>query len=137
MLRASTLWCFGIVAVCCLSAASMAQAHDGNCRNPDCPECRPMYTGQPDLFYNYYSQNECGQVGAQLYVAPQPVPPFVGHTYITYQPLMPHEMLYPHTHSYYRYYDGGRGMTRTMTKYYNPPVRTAVSGVLHHFRLPR
>jgi hypothetical protein len=65
-----------------------------------------------DLFYNYYAQ-PCGDgVGAQLYVSPQPVPPFVGHTYITYQPLMPHEFLYKHHRTYFRYHPGS-GVTKT------------------------
>lgn len=56
-----------------------------------------------DLFYNYYVPGEnCGPP-AQLYISPRPTPPLVGHTYITYQPLMPHEMLYPHKRTYYRY----------------------------------
>jgi hypothetical protein len=91
----------------------------------------------PDLFHNYWVPPNCGALGARLYVAPQPVPPVVGHTYITYQPLMPHEMLYPHHHTYYRYYDGGRGMTRAKVVYYRPPVRSAVGHVITHFRIPR
>jgi hypothetical protein len=59
----------------------------------------------PDLFYNYYvAPVPCGgygAMGAQLYVSPRPVPPWVGHTYITYQPLLPQEFLYPHSRCYY------------------------------------
>lgn len=71
-------------------------------------------TTNPDLFYNYYvGPSECaGGVVAQLYVAPRPTPPLVGHTYITYQPLMPHEFLYKHHRTYYRHHPGS-GMTRT------------------------
>ena len=75
--------------------------------------CRAQYYGQPELFYNYYVPGTCGGVPANMYVAPQPVPAWVGHTYYTYQPFMPHELLYQHHRTYYRYYDGGRGMTRT------------------------
>ena len=58
----------------------------------------------PDLFANYY----VGPPGlpAQLYVSPQPVPPLVGHTWITYQPLAPHEMLYWHKRTYLRHHPG-------------------------------
>ena len=56
-----------------------------------------------DLFYNYYVPGVNGGPPAQLYISPRPTPPLVGHTYITYQPLMPHEMLYPHKRTYYRY----------------------------------
>ena len=57
------------------------------------------------------------QLAAQLYVAPMPVPAHVGHTYFTYQPLMPHEFLYKHKRSYHRYYNEGRGFTRTSVRW--------------------
>lgn len=60
---------------------------------------------QPDLFYNYY----VGPPGvpAQMYLCPRPTPPLVGHTWITYQPLMPHEFMYKHSRKYYQYYRDG------------------------------
>ena len=68
----------------------------------------------PDLFYNYYAPpGPCGGVGAQLYLAPRPTPPLVGHTYFTYQPLMPHEFLYQHHRTYMRRNPAG-GWTRTI-----------------------
>ncbi len=67
----------------------------------------------PDVFHNYYVPPAgCGTTGAQLYLCPRPVPPVVGHTYITYQPLMPHEFLYPHHRTYVRRHPGG-GCTTT------------------------
>ena len=67
----------------------------------------------PDLFYNYYvAPGAYGYVGAQLYVAPVPTPPLVGHTYITYQPLLPHEFLYHHHRTYLRKNPRG-GWTKT------------------------
>ncbi len=58
----------------------------------------------PDLFYNYYVApvgcNAAGAMGAQLYVSPRPVPPLVGWTYITYQPLLPQEFMYAHKRTY-------------------------------------
>lgn len=72
--------------------------------------------GQPDLFRQYYSNN-VGGATAELYLAPIPVPPHVGHTYYTYEPLYPHEMLYRHVRNYHRYYDDGRGMTRTHVRW--------------------
>jgi hypothetical protein len=64
---------------------------------------RPAYvTSQYDLFYNYYVNGGAGQP-AQLYVSPRPVPPFVGHTYTTYQPLLPQEFLYKHRRTYRRH----------------------------------
>lgn len=53
-----------------------------------------------------------------MYMAPGPVPAHVGHTYYTYQPFMPHEMLYKHKRTYHRYYDEGRGLTRTHIRYW-------------------
>ena len=81
-------------------------------------ECRGHDHGHPDLFYNFYVPPSCGGVGAQMYLAPQPVPPHVGYTYYTYQPLMPHEMLYRHQRTYHRYYNEGRGMTRTSVRWW-------------------
>ncbi len=85
--------------------------------------CGPY--SRPDLFYNYYVPpvgcTTCGSqgaVGAELYVSPRPTPPLVGHTYITYQPLMPHEFLYYHHRSYYRDNGPYAGVTRTYVWWY-------------------
>jgi hypothetical protein len=40
----------------------------------------------------------------------------VGHTYTTYQPLMPHEYLYRHTRSHYAYVPGA-GWSRAKIRY--------------------
>jgi hypothetical protein len=68
-----------------------------------------------DLFYNYYAPpvGACS-VGAEMYPCPRPVPPWVGSTYITYQPLMPHEFLYQHHRVYH---------TEHLSA---PPTRTSV-----------
>ena len=55
-------------------------------------------------------------VGAQLYPCPRPVPPLVGHTYITYQALMPEEFLYPHYRVYRTPHDDGT-ITRTKVRW--------------------
>ena len=99
--------------------------------------CRPYAYGTPDLFYNFYVPPNCGGMGAELYIAPYPVPPLVGHTYYTYQPFMPHHYLYHHKRSYHRYYDEGRGMTRAHVKWTHPPVKTTASAIYQHFRIPR
>lgn len=78
--------------------------------------------GQPDLFYNYYVPGGPGGVPTAMYLAPRPVPPLVGHTYFTYQPLLPHEYLYQHQRKYYRYYDCGTGLTRTRVRYMRTPI---------------
>jgi hypothetical protein len=99
--------------------------------------CRPQTWGSPELFYNYYVPGTCGGNPAQLYLAPRPVPPYVGHTYVTYQPFMPHELLYQHHRRYYRYYNGGRGLTRTCIHWYRPPVRSGLVAAYNHFRIAR
>ena len=99
-----------------LLSASKAQAFH-RCHCTDCTDCRNAETGRPDLFRNYYVDPNCGGVGAQMYLAPHPVPPLVGRTYFTYQPLMPHEFLYQHKRSYHRYYNEGRGFTRTHVRW--------------------
>ena len=83
-----------------------------------CTTCREREYGQPNLFSNYYAAPNCGGVGAQMYLAPGPVPPHVGRTFFTYQPFMPHEMLYKHKRTYHRYYNEGRGLTRTRIRYW-------------------
>jgi hypothetical protein len=51
-----------------------------------------------------------------MYVSPRPVPAYVGHTYITYQPFMPHEYLYKHTRTHYAY-DCNAGWSRAKIRY--------------------
>lgn len=94
--------------------------------------------GQPDLFYNFYTQGAANQANAQMYISPVPVPPHVGQTFITYQPFSPHEMLYKHHDRFHNYYDGGRGMNRTHVSYSYPPVRTGLSNFYWNvLRIPR
>jgi hypothetical protein len=68
-----------------------------------------------DLFYNYYAPPVgCPSVATQLYPSPRPTPALVGHTYVTYPPLLPSEFLYKH-HRVYK------------TKHEDaPPTRTSV-----------
>jgi hypothetical protein len=93
-------------------------------------EAQPVQYGQPGLFHNYYVPAGSGRFATQLYVAPLPVPTNVGHTYYTYQPLLPHELLYDHHRSYHRYSNGGRGFNRTSVKWYSPRM----TGVLDFMR---
>ena len=88
-------------------------AYSGNPYGPGPYNCHDRSYPQPDLFYNFYAHGPCGGYPAQMYVSPKPVPANVGHTYITNQALMPHEMMYKHHRTYHQYYDGGRGLTRT------------------------
>lgn len=74
------------------------------------------YQRPNDLFYNYYVGPEPSGTAAQMYVAPLPVPEHVGHTYNTYQPSLPHEMLYDHKRSWWTHHPGS-GWTRTKARY--------------------
>jgi hypothetical protein len=75
------------------------------------------YQQQKDLFYNYYAQpGPYNGAAAGLYISPKPVPARVGHTWVTYQPYMPHEFLYKHKRSYYTH-NPGAGWRRTNVYY--------------------
>jgi len=74
------------------------------------------------LFYNFYvGPQPCGGATAGLYPCPRPTPPVVGHTYVTYQPLMPHEFLYKHCRIYLRN-NPGAGWTCTKVKWGRKPI---------------
>lgn len=74
------------------------------------------YQDKNDLFANYQVGPQPSGTAAQMYISPLPVPPQVGHTYTTYQPLMPHEYLHKHTRSHYAYAQGS-GWTRSKVRY--------------------
>ena len=74
------------------------------------------YQDKNDLFANYYVGPWPGGTAAQMYVSPLPVPANVGHTYTTYQPLMPHEFLYRHTRSHYAHTPGA-GWSRSKVRW--------------------
>jgi hypothetical protein len=71
----------------------------------------------PPLFANYYPDTP--GVPAQLYVSPLPTPPLVGHTWITYQPLAPHEYLYCHHKRYYAYHPDAAYNVTTVRHYHS------------------
>lgn len=127
-----------------VSDTVVGTSETGGCASGDCGGAtgevgvQGREYGQPDLFYNYYTQGPANAANAQMYVSPVPVPPNVGQTYLTYQPFYPHEMLYWHKDRYHNYYDNGRGMNRTRAIYYSPPVRQAASNFYWNtLRLPR
>jgi len=84
---------------------------------------------------NYYSM-PTGPEGltAALYPSPRPTPPLVGQTYITYEALAPHEMLYVH-HRFYTTYNGNHQATRTSVTWgyhpHLPPLLTNAAPGLH------
>jgi hypothetical protein len=69
------------------------------------------YPGHPKMFRNYYVGGPGQGAPAQLYVSPRPTPAYVGHTWITYEPLMPHEFLYRHHRAYYAHNADGSWTT--------------------------
>ncbi len=75
--------------------------------------CLPPDGFNPHLFYNFYVGGNCGSVPAAMYPSPMPTPPVVGHTFYTYQPLLPHEFMYAHKRVYHHHYNYNRGLTRT------------------------
>lgn len=80
------------------------------------------YQDKGDLFANYYEGPMPSGTATQMYVSPLPVPANVGQTYVTYQPLMPHEMMYHHYRSHYAYTPGA-GWSRTKVRYHTYGLR--------------
>ena len=77
-----------LVAISCLTVApASAQLGEGNTPN--------------NLFMQYTAGN------AGMYPAPHYAPSLGAQSYYTYQPLMPHEMMYQHSRNYYNYYNTG------------------------------
>ena len=88
-----------VLRIAILAAATLAAWNLAMERSQSAMAIEP-HRNAGDLFYNYYVPPAPGGVGAPLYVSPRPTPPLVGHTYVTYQPLMPHEFLYRHYRVY-------------------------------------
>ena len=78
---------------------------------------------------NYYAM-PTGPEGltAALYPSPRPTPPLVGQTYITYEPLAPHEFLYLHHHCY-KTYNGDAPGYADLGHLWAPPDAVAVPSV--------
>jgi hypothetical protein len=86
--------------------------------------------GWPQPEPNYYVPSATGEFYGAMYPTPRPVPPYVGMTYIPYEPLAPAEYMYPHMHSYFRSNEDG-GFTRTTVIWghhpsFHPTLRAAV-----------
>lgn len=128
-----------LIMAACLAVGTTQVRADGCC--PECgprfPGCKPYgETYRGDLFYNFYSQGYCDRP-AGIYPSPMPTPLMAGRTYITYQPLMPHEYMYKHHRSYHMYYDGGKGLNRTLVNYSTNPVASAIKKIHYTISLPR
>ena len=102
-------------------------------------------SAQAPLFSQYTTQG-AGSASAALYPAPHWSPILGGESYYTYQPLMPHEMMYQHSRNYYNYYDGGykgggQGLVKTSVRwqagnnFMGPlPFSTGISGALYRVK---
>jgi len=100
---------------------------------------------QAPLFSQYTTQG-AGSPSAAMYPAPHWSPILGAESYYTYQPLMPHEMMYQHSRNYYNYYDGGyqgggQGMVKTSVRWQagnnhmGPlPLSTGLSGALYRVK---
>lgn len=118
-------------AVCCALvltafAVAPAVAHAQGYQHP---------VPQQDLFYNFYVDSPTGNAAA-MYVSPRPTPEMVGHTWVTYQPLMPHEFLHPHHRTYYAY-NPGSGMTQTKVWWCHAPFVNFFERCRLTFNAPR
>lgn len=77
------------------------------------------------LFSQYTTQGAASSATAGMYPAPHPVPRHVGSSHYTYQPLMPHEMMYTHNRNYFNYYNdgayygGGGSLNKTSVRWQN------------------
>ena len=103
---------------------------------------------QAPLFSQYTTQGN-GSPSAAFYPAPHWSPIVGGESYYTYQPLMPHEMLYQHSRNYYNYYDagykgGGGGLVKTSVhwqagnNHFGPlPLSTGLSGAAYRLQSRR
>jgi hypothetical protein len=89
---------------------------------PQAAQAQVRQSSPSDVFYNYYVPPGPGGVGAELYIIPRPTPPLVGHTYITYPGLLPHEFLYEHKRIYWRQNDCGGSLTRTKVEWQHWPM---------------
>ena len=92
MIRPLSIASLAILCAMALSAPAAAQFPMGNNPNP--------------LFSQYVTQG-AGVPSAAMYPAPHPSPLLGAQSYYTYQPLMPHEMMYQHSRNYYNYYNTG------------------------------
>ncbi len=60
-----------------------------------------------NLFSQYVTPDGPNMTTAGMYPAPHYSPQLGAQSYYTYQPLMPHEMMYQHSRNYYNYYNSG------------------------------
>ena len=108
-------WRRALLALLVAAGVSMATAVSAN------PINHGIDAPTPDVFSNDYvppvPAGAAPGLGAQLYVSPRPVPPYVGRTWYTYPPFLPHEFLYRHHRRYIRP-AGATGMRTEVRSFY-------------------
>ena len=102
----------------------------------------PRGNYQSPLFSQYVTQG-ASNPSAAAYPAPHYAPMLGAPAYYTYQPLMPHEMMYQHSRNYYNYYNtggyyGGNALNKTSVRWqaganhYGPmPFSTGLGGLMY------
>lgn len=111
--------------ISCAVFAAVALAFASSASESHAQQQLPAYSGRywqqttAPLYSNYYVHPyACGGVPAQLYLSPVPTPAHVGHTRITNQAMMPHEYMYRHHRTYYKWHRNGGNFTRTKVWYW-------------------
>jgi hypothetical protein len=100
-----------VLAVTCLAAAP-ASAQFGQVNAPG------------NLFSQYVTPNGPNALTAGMYPAPHYSPALGAQSYYTYQPLMPHEMMYQHSRNYFNYYGSNNcgaqdSLNKTSVRWYS------------------
>jgi len=95
-----------------------------------------MKESHGDVFHNFYQPGICGNP-TRAFPAPYPTPAVTGHTYYTYQPFMPNELLYMHHRAYHQSYNNGRGLNRTKVAWHGTPVRKDLRNLRKFFEIAR
>lgn len=107
MIRQFSVATLAVICLVGVSAQANAQFPQGNYQSP--------------LFSQYTTQG-AGDASAAMYPAPHYSPMLGAQSYYTYQPLMPHEMMYQHSRNYYNYYNtggfyGGNALNKTSVRW--------------------
>lgn len=135
MIRHLSVATLAAICMIAMSADVNAQFSSGNYQSP--------------LFSQYNTQG-AGNSSAAMYPAPHYSPSLGAQSYYTYQPLMPHEMMYQHSRNYYNYYNtggyygGGNALNKTSVRWQagnnhmGPmPFSAGLSGLSYRFNSRR
>lgn len=135
MIRHLSVATLAAICMIAMSADVNAQFPSGNYQSP---------------LFSQYSTQGAGNSSAAMYPAPHYSPSLGAQSYYTYQPLMPHEMMYQHSRNYYNYYNtggyygGGNALNKTSVRWQagnshmGPmPFSAGLSGLSYRFNSRR